>query len=68
MPSYLAMTHSTSSLENPSDEYIPRDDQSEFERMAAVAGLGDPLMDEASEDQDFIDMANEIGIELKGRQ
>jgi hypothetical protein len=55
-------------LEIPSDEYIPRDDQSEYERMAGAAGLGESLMDDASEDQDFLDLASEIGIELKGKQ
>lgn len=62
------MTHLNASSEIPSDEYIPRDDQSEYERMAEVAGLGDSLMDEPSQDQDFIDLAAEIGIELKEKQ
>ena len=64
------MTHLNNSLGStiPSDDYIPRDDQSEYERMAEAAGLGESLMDDASEDQDFIDMANEIGIELKRKE
>lgn len=64
------MTHSTNYSENQfSDQYHPQDDQSEYERLAQAAGAGgtgDMLLDDASVSE-FIDMANEIGIELKKR-
>ena len=62
------MTHSTNYSETQfEDPYYPQDDQSEFGRLVHAAGAegsGDMLLDDASTDE-FIDMANEIGIELK---
>lgn len=62
------MTHSTNYSEIQfEDPYYAQDDQSEFGRLvqaAGAGGTGDTLLDEASTDE-FIDMANEIGIELK---
>lgn len=62
------MTHSTNYSENQfEDGYYPQDDESEYGRLvqaAGGAGSGEMLMDDASTGE-FIEMANEIGIQLE---
>lgn len=63
------MTHSTNSSLVSDEEYVPQNDEAELERLQALAntaGLGDDLTDDES--SEFVDLARELGYDLKAEK
>lgn len=63
------MTHSATSSQVSNDEYYSQSDEAELKRLQDLAGstgMGDDLTDD--ETSEFIDLAAEIGVDLRRKE